>query len=236
MNPLPFTACRRCGTCCDKGGPTFHVEDRMLIDAGLIPATNLVTLRKGERVNDAIRGCLISLETEMIKIKGRNRTWRCIYLDSTGPACLIYENRPLECRILKCWDTRDIEAVYARNRLIRKDLLSGIPALLDLIADHDQRCSHVVLRELLDSPSGGVDAIKAVQEMIAYDQSIRLLVVEKAGVTSDMLDFIFGRPLSETIRGRSMYAGLSESGNASRPGEKISERAIYETRTDPNSL
>ena len=35
--------------------------------------------------------------------------------------------------------------------------------------------------------------------MVEYDRSIRMLVVEKAGVESDMLDFIFGRPLSEAI-------------------------------------
>jgi Fe-S-cluster containining protein len=214
MNPTSMTTCRRCGTCCNKGGPAFHLEDRMLIDAGLIPATHLVTLRKGERVNDAIRGALISLESEMIKIKGGSRTWRCIYLDTTGPACLIYENRPLECRILKCWDTRDIEAAYAHNRLMRKDIFSEIPALWDLIADHDQRCSHGVLQNLLDSPFGGIDAKKAVQEMIAYDQSIRLLVVEKAGIKTDMLDFLFGRPLWETLRGRRMQTGTSESGIA----------------------
>ncbi len=199
MNPVSMTVCRRCGTCCKKGGPTFHIEDRRLIDSGLIPAVHLVTIRKGERVNDAIRGCLISLESEMIKMKGTNPSWSCIYLDGSVSACLIYENRPLECRILKCWDTRDIETEYARNRLTRKDMLTGIPALWNLIAEHDQRCSHVLLRNLLDSPSVDADAGKSIQEMVAYDRSIRALVVEKAGVEPDMLDFLFGRPLSETI-------------------------------------
>ena len=173
----------------------------MLIDSGLIPAKHLYTLRKGELVNDSIKGCLLPLESEMIKTKGRNRAWTCVFFDKTGPACRIYEHRPLECRILKCWDTRDIEAAYSQNRLMRKDLLSGIPALWSLIEDHDQRCSHVTVRKLLDSKSGGAAAIKAFQEMVEYDRSIRVLVVEKAGVEADMLDFIFGRPLSEAIRG-----------------------------------
>jgi Fe-S-cluster containining protein len=199
MSLSSFTECRRCGICCEKGGPTFHIEDRMLIDSGLIPASQLYTLRKGELVNDAIRGCLLPLESEMIKIKGRSRAWTCIFFDKTGPACLIYEHRPLECRILKCWDTRDIEAAYSRNRLTRKDFFSGIPALWGLIVDHDLRCSHQALRKLLGSKSGAGE-IQAVQEMVEYDRSIRLLVVEKAGVKADMLDFIFGRPLSEAIR------------------------------------
>ena len=92
--------------------------------------------------------------------------------------------------------------MYLQNRLTRKDLLAGIPALWSLIEDHDLRCSHVTLQKLLDSKSGGSVAKKTVQEMVEYDRSIRMLVVEKAGVESGMLDFIFGRPLSEVIRGR----------------------------------
>jgi len=202
MSLSSITECRRCGTCCDKGGPGLHAEDRVLIDSGLIPARHLYTLREGEIVNDAIKGRLLPLESEMIKIKGQNRAWTCAFFDKTGSACRIYEHRPLECRILRCWDTRDIEAVYSRNRLTRKDLLSGIPGLWSLIEDHALRCSHVTLRRLLDSKSGGATAKTTVREMIEYDRSIRLLVVEKAGVESDMLDFIFGRPLSEAIRGR----------------------------------
>ncbi len=201
LNPSALTACRRCGTCCNKGGPTFHIEDRPLIDSGLIPASHLVTLRKGEVVHDAIRGCLLPLESEMIKIRGQRRIWTCIFFDTTGAACRIYEHRPVECRILKCWDTRDIQAVYGRNLLTRKELLSGIPALWHLIEDHDQRCSHMTARKFLD-PKSGAAAKKTLQEMIEYDRSIRVLVVEKAGIESNMLDFIFGRPLLETIHGR----------------------------------
>ena len=64
---------------------------------------------------------------------------------------------------------------------MRKDLLSGIPALWGLIEDHDLRCSHVTVRKLLDSKSGDAAAKKTVQEMVEYDRSIRVLVVEKAG-------------------------------------------------------
>lgn len=194
--------CSRCGICCEKGGPAFHIEDRMLIESGLIPATDLYTLRKGEMVNDAIRGCLVRLESELIKIKGQGRAWTCVYFDKKEGGCRIYEHRPLECRLLKCWDTRDIEAAYSQNRLTRKDIFSGIPALWSLIADHDLRCSHETVQNLLDSKSRAEDSNHGVREMVEYDRSIRMLVVEKAGVDSKMLDFIFGRALSEVIRGR----------------------------------
>lgn len=171
----------------------------MLIDSGLIPARYLVTLRKGEVVNDAIKGCLMPLESEMIKIKGWDRTWTCVFFDNIENACRIYDHRPLECRILKCWDTREIEAVYFQNRLMREDLLTAIPELWCLIEDHERRCSHVALRELLDSKPGDTVAEKKIQEMVAYDRSIRMLVVEKTGIASNMLDFIFGRTFQKTV-------------------------------------
>jgi Fe-S-cluster containining protein len=31
-----ITKCIRCGTCCKKGGPSFHLEDKMLIEKGII--------------------------------------------------------------------------------------------------------------------------------------------------------------------------------------------------------
>lgn len=46
--------CMRCGTCCEKGGPGFHQEDRMLIEKGRIPLKYLYTIRKGEFAYDKI--------------------------------------------------------------------------------------------------------------------------------------------------------------------------------------
>lgn len=194
-----MTECRRCGTCCTKGGPVFHAQDRELIDSGVIPAKHLVTLRTGEKVHDPIRDALIVLKSEMIKMKGTNESWSCLYLDHTGFSCRIYEIRPLECRILKCWDTRDITAQYAKDLLTRRDLLSDLPDLWQLIADHDRRCSHETLRKFISLAPADAGAKKMIQEILAYDRSIRALVVEKAGMAPDMLDFVFGRPMSETI-------------------------------------
>ncbi len=52
--------CLRCGTCCEKGGPGLHQEDRMLIEKGQIPAKYLYAIRKGERVYDNVKGCLVA--------------------------------------------------------------------------------------------------------------------------------------------------------------------------------
>jgi Fe-S-cluster containining protein len=48
--------CRRCGTCCEKGGPSLHREDRPLVDNGQIPVRHLFTIRRGELAQDNIKG------------------------------------------------------------------------------------------------------------------------------------------------------------------------------------
>lgn len=201
-----FHACRRCGTCCDKGGPTLHLDDQARIDSGRIPARYLYTLRRGEMVHDAARGCLMPLQSEMIKIKGRHPAFTCIFWDPEGAACGIYEDRPLECRLLKCWKPQELLSVYGKDLLTRKQLLDGCPDLWQLVADHDRRCDVEAAGRLIRPESGAAEK-DALRQMMAYDQSVRRLVVEKAGMDPGMLEFLFGRPLSDAVRGRLRIPG-----------------------------
>jgi hypothetical protein len=52
--------CRQCGTCCRKGGPAIHREDKKLLENGHIPLRYLFTIRKNEPVYDNVQGCIIS--------------------------------------------------------------------------------------------------------------------------------------------------------------------------------
>ena len=118
--------CIRCGTCCQKGGPSLHLEDRALIEDGLIPAKYLFTIREGEPAYDNIKACIQLTETDIIKIKSRKNSQACIFFNPAAAECGIYENRPAECRALNCWDIADILNMYAKNRLSRKDLLQQV--------------------------------------------------------------------------------------------------------------
>ncbi len=181
------TSCIRCGICCKKGGPAFHLEDRHLIEDGLIPAQYLYTIRKGEPVSDNVKGGIVPAGSDIIKIKGKSdSSWECYFFDDTS-GCTIYEHRPAECRALKCWDTRDIKMLYAENRLTRKDLL-GNTRLWELIEDHDSRCAYP--KEM------NAD----ISEIIRYDDAFRELLAEKGVVRPDRMDFLFGRPLRIAIR------------------------------------
>ncbi|MDX1708278.1 MAG: YkgJ family cysteine cluster protein [Desulfobacterales bacterium] len=196
------SACKRCGICCSKGGPSFHKADKALIETGVIPSKCLYTIRKGEMAYDNVRGCLQPADSDIIKIKGQGNSWTCLFFDDARAACTIYEDRPLECRALKCWDTAELEALYARKRLQRSDLLAGIEGLWDLIKDHQERCNYETIFTLVNaikSKKAG-NARGKLAELIQYDTEIRKLVVSQGGLDADMLDFLFGRPLSQTLR------------------------------------
>jgi Fe-S-cluster containining protein len=200
-NPKPIDACIRCGICCTKGGPGFHHADKALIEKGVIHSRYLYTLRKGELAYDNVRQCLAPVADDVIKLKGRDDSWTCFYFDEDQKACDIYDSRPLECRTLQCWDTQPLEAIYDKNRLTRKDLVSDIKGLWELICDHQKRCDYGKIQKLVDALNGPEKkgAQKELIEVIQYDSEIRKLVVSDGGLEVEMLDFLFGRPLIKTL-------------------------------------
>ena len=195
--------CKRCGTCCTKGGPSFHHADKALIETGIIHSKYLYTIRKGEWVYDNVRQCLEPASSDIIKIKEKNESWTCIFFDETQNACAIYENRPLECRALKCWDTQELEDLYAKRRLTREDLISEIEGLWSLVKDHHQRCDYEIIHKLVNAIKAQPNDVQVrlkLAEIIKFDTEIRKLVLSTAGLEPEMLDFLFGRPLTRTIK------------------------------------
>ena len=197
-----ISECIRCGTCCEKGGPCFHIEDQMLIENGKIPSKYLYTIRQGELAYDNVQGCLMPVDSDIIKIKGKKDSWTCIFFDESNKRCTIYDIRPLECRVLKCWDTHQLEQIYADNRLTRADLVSKIKGLWDLIEDHQHRCDHKKIQLLINDLAGSNrnHVRRKLLKIIRYDAEIRKLVVSRGELDSEILDFLFGRPLTETLR------------------------------------
>ena len=201
MNKV-ITECIRCGTCCKKGGPSFHLEDKVLIEKGIILSKYLYTIREDELCYDNVKESILPAASDIIKIKGQKDSITCIFFNEKENECTIYDNRPLECRALKCWDTREIERIYSKNRLTRKDLISTIEGLWDLVEDHQRRCSYETLKFFIDALNKDKkdEALKGIFDIIEYDAQIRELVVQKGDLDPEMTDFIFGRPITETIR------------------------------------
>lgn len=194
-------SCKQCGTCCRKGGPAFHKDDKPLLTSGRVSMSDVYTIREGEPIWDNVHQRFDVAETDIIKIRGNGRSWTCRFLNETDNSCLIYGAHPLECRALKCWNTSDIEAIYAVDRLTREDLLSEVEGLWELIQDHQRECSYHEIRKLLDAGNGELtgSAEARVLEMIRFDASIRPKMVEKGQLRSEMIDFLLGRPLIEII-------------------------------------
>ena len=196
------TQCKRCGTCCRKGGPALHRQDRSLVIDGHISIERLFTIRIGEPVRDDVRGLLTTAGEEIIKVKGAAGNWACTFFDDPANQCTIYDHRPIECRLLCCRETSAIERAYKTDRLTRQALLGHIEGLWSIVAQHQQRCDYRQIAELLDkSPlTAGSFQAGTVAEAIRYDRALRELIVEKNLATFDTLDFIFGRPVAVVVR------------------------------------
>lgn len=184
------TQCKRCGTCCLKGGPALHIQDISLVTQGILLKKHLYTLRKGELVRDNVAGTLIPLESEIIKLKGQGDSWTCIFFNNKTKTCGIYKNRPVECEALKCWDTKNIEKLYNKDRLTRKDLIPQKSWLWDMIQEHEDRCSYLKINELRSDMN-----TEQIREIERYDFHLRDLLVKKAGMKLEDMNFLFGRPL-----------------------------------------
>ena len=52
----------------------------MLIDKEVIPSRYLYTIRKGELARDNVKGRLMPVDSDIIKIKGKEGGWMCIFL------------------------------------------------------------------------------------------------------------------------------------------------------------
>jgi Fe-S-cluster containining protein len=203
MEPTqPARNCSYCGTCCRKGGPALHLEDRLLVEQGFIHTRHLYTIRSGEPVRDPVRGGLTHAESDIIKIKGRGGRWVCRFLDEDSNRCRIYAHRPLECRELACWNPSRIEKAYDRGRLSRRDLLAGIDGLWELIEDHERRCSYARIQEWRNGLSGpGAEKARVqLAEVQAYDLELRKLMVSRGRIEAGMLDFLLGRPVEQVLR------------------------------------
>lgn len=165
---------------------------------GAFSRAHLVTLRRGELARDQIKGALVPLAQEIVKLKGLADSFACLFYRPPGPdgpaACSRHADRPLECRLLFCQAPDALAAAYDQDRLTRRDLLPDSPGLDRLLAAHDDRCDHARLRDLLARPDAEAQA--AVHAMLAYDAQLRAMAVSRLNVPEDELDFLLGRPLT----------------------------------------
>jgi len=190
--------CQQCGTCCEKGGPTLHDQDLTLIRNGFLGIDDLVTIRAGEIVLQPDTGKPESTDVELIKIQGRAGDWCCRFLHPAERTCTIYEQRPLACRLLQCWNPDDVLAISGKNLLSRFDIIEDSDPLLSLLKLYDQQFALPDLMEVitgLQSESQRQSTLSQLHSMVEKDLLFRSLAVERFALPVARELFYFGRPL-----------------------------------------
>ena len=195
--------CKRCGTCCEKGGPVLHFEDRDFLQKGLVSMDNLQVIREGELAFNPFKELVEPTPVEMIKLAVQGDSWECPFHQKVDglSACQIHADRPVECRLLKCWNTRDIEAVTFKNCLTRFDLLGQKNAILPEIARHEKECSY---RVLWDAVAGvnkeDEESLLVVRDILARDLQIRQQLVADFHLNLQQELFYLGQPMFRVVR------------------------------------
>ncbi len=194
------TSCVRCGTCCRTNPPTLLKPDMALLVDGSIRPENLLVIRDGERVASQAEKELYEAPFELIMVRGRDGSAVCSFLSGEN-VCGIYENRPAQCRAYTCFGPQATVTGLEANRLVRRDVFAGAPVILEFVARHDEKCSYRALGEALMKVAGGDEsALETVFDMLQYDTEARPFIMEKLGLPKDLLNLVFGRPLTEAIR------------------------------------
>ncbi len=195
---LPY--CVRCGECCRQSSPTLHLEDLELLQQDGIPWNQLVTLRRGEPVRSPFEEQVFHLLDERIKIREKPGSQECVFLGDQGDSCLIYENRPLQCRAQACWDEEPAKQLNKQPYLTRRDIFQSVELLLKLITEHDRRCSFdQINKAFLQLQADYGESIDTVLGLLEYEDHFRHFLAEQLKIPADNLELIFGRSHAQLV-------------------------------------
>ncbi len=195
------TECKRCGTCCMKGGPALHSQDLGLVLEGHLPIDMLITIRKGELAHNPRTGKLQPVKAELIKIRGTGKEWSCIYFEKDLKGCSIYAHRPFACRTLECWNTEELLELVGKDILTRIDILKEGDPLQVMVEEHERHFPCPDLEKLADVlVSGSCDGQEGLQQLVSEELLFRNKVVKENNLSLYQELFYFGRPLFQLLQ------------------------------------
>ena len=145
------------------------------------------------------------IEKELIKIAGKGKGWVCCFYDEKESSCAIYRHRPLECRLLKCWDTAQLLSVIGKDTLARTDILSEDDPIMRYIETHEQECSITMAEELISAlleKNDDPESLAKLTALVHQDLAIRSRAISEFGLSLEAELFLFGRPLFKVLSAR----------------------------------
>lgn len=194
----PF--CVRCGECCRRGTPVLYEQDRPLLAAGAIRRQDLAIMRRGEPAYSNRAQKTVIMDREQVKIRDAGDGRTCAYLGPGGDACLIYDDRPHQCRIMECWDPNRFDTVQNLPPLTRLDLLGEDNPLSPIIVEHERRCDLAQLAAAVQSLDNDPAAEQRIVEAVLFDLHVREFAQQKFNLPDEELEFLFGRPMPVIIQ------------------------------------
>jgi Fe-S-cluster containining protein len=172
-----------------------------ILSRGVISQERLITLRKGEPIYSPYEEKPVYLDEERIKIREKPGTQECVFLDPDTSRCGIYADRPAQCRAQTCWDPGPAREVAAEAGLTRRDLFREAEMLIELMEEHDSRCSFDKLEGVFDRlHQGGGESIDEVIDTLAFEDHFRHFVAERLNLPPGALELFFGRSFSAMVR------------------------------------
>ena len=194
------TGCKQCGICCEKGGPALHIQDALLVKNGILAFESIITIRRGEFVHDPVTDTVVPSKTELLKISGSNGTWTCLFYDRGRRGCSIYDNRPLACKTLKCWDTVEILKLAGTDLLSRLDLVGHETELGKRLIEHETFFPFPDVKALLGPmPRISKKALKNLERTVNKDLDHRAVSVGEFNLSVAQELFYFGRPIFQLL-------------------------------------
>lgn len=189
--------CDRCGECCRRDTPIILKEDMNLLINGIISERDLYTIREGEKIRSSIDGEMYYSSMELIKIKPIFGSFTCFFYDNEE-GCMIYEQRPIVCRLYECWSQNITITGIETRRLTRADLFGKIAFLTETIKKHEEKCSLNKFEEIIyELKKDKKENVEKIAEIILYDSSLRDWLKEKLSLSDDVLPLLLGRSLFE---------------------------------------
>ena len=192
--------CKRCGTCCENGGPALHTQDLPLIEKRVLSFEKIITIRNGELAHNPVSNSIEPVSTELLKIRGIKDSWACFFYDKTRNGCTIYNHRPIACKVLKCWDTDDILALAGKDLISRLDIVKEGNPLRERLIEHEELFPCPDLKTISGTISrSSKKAVKKLERIINKDLAYRIQVIDDFNLSVSQELFYFGRPLFQLL-------------------------------------